>query len=191
MPKLKKLPDQELIRLLKKHKQEVLVALFERNFLDTKLLCEKHEQPDPSAVQVLSSAVTLLWEYFQQNPWKESSHKLDFMVKFTVVELLKVKTQQAIKQKHHFPELLPYIEYLEKEKGDVERLELLGQYLRHMKDKPTQIMQWHSFEKLDDEAIADKLQLGDEEQVETMRYKALAKTINLIRANNSIKNIIR
>lgn len=191
MAKLKNLPDQEIIRLLKRNEEKVLLTLFERNFLNTKLLVEKYNLPENMAEELLADAVLLLWEYFHNNPWDESRHKLDFMISYLTVVLLAEKTQNAnVKQKHSFPEIDDTIKHHLMEKDDAEVSMVLIPYLNHAKEVSSQALCYHSFEKWSDEFVADVLDIRNEDQVEEKRHKAVKRTIDLVLKNYPYKNLM-
>lgn len=189
--KLKHISDQELVRLIKKGNQDVMVTLFERNFLDAKLRFEKFELSDSAIAQLLADSVGIIWQFFNQNNWKESSHKVDFMLSYV---LCKMSTQLynnvEYKQRYSFPELDAYIQEALNEKSTEPRLEIINKYLSLSKDSTFQALGMHSFEKINDEELAKKFGFKDEWSAESKRHKALAKAINFIQSDYPIKNLL-
>lgn len=191
MAKLKNLPDQEIIRLLKRNEEKVLLTLFERNFLDTKLLVEKYDLPEDHVQVILGDAVLILWEYFHNNSWDESRHKLDFMITYLVTYLISHKIDgREIKQKHSFPEIDDYIKHHLMENDDAEVSKVLMPYLKHAKEVSAQALCYHGFEKWSDEFVADVLDIRHEDLVEEKRHKAIKRTIDLVLRNYPYQNLI-
>ena len=189
--KLKHISDQELVRLIKKGNQDVMVTLFERNFLDAKLRFEKFELSDNQIAELLAGAVGIIWQFFSQNNWKESKHKVDFMLSYVLNKLsCQLYLQVEYKQRFDFPELDNYIQLALNEKSHEPRLEVILKYLSLSKDSTFQAIGMHSFENLNDEELAKKFAFKDEWSAESKRHKALAKAINFIKSDYPVKNLL-
>lgn len=180
--------DQEIVDLIKSNKETALISLFERNFLDAKLISEKLQLRDKYFTNQLSDAVTIIWEFFSMNHWIEKNHKIDFMVLYTFQRIIEEKKSITLKKKSTFTELEPFIEKYFDELNNQEQHQQLKEFLRYLSDTNRNILLDHLFEGKSFDDLAEEHNLT-EEQIQARFNKAISQTSLKVKMNIGFKNL--
>lgn len=189
MLRLRKKPDTYLIQQIRQNKPEVLIELFERNYLDARLLLEPSGASDQQINTIVQDSLTILWCYLNSSKSSTISDGLDQLLNYCVGVLANRRLTNVQLPKESIPEVDVYINEHEKETALSADNNLVSRYKPLLKEREMQILQLNYLEGFSLDSVKQSVGVGQGTDLDKMRLQALMKLFRLIKAGNNSSQI--
>ena len=180
--RLRQLTDAEVFKAIRSNDRKALIHLFERNLVSALNTVEKYDIPDEKVHASLEYACIQVWEFFLRNIWRESQHKIDFMVIYLFIHEVKKREELSnLKNRYRFDDLDQFIDDLAEDYNPKEYS--LFSFIRRIPEEELDILKGIFFLKWDSDDLAERFAYKDEEQVEALAAKGLYRLHGLVNSS--------
>lgn len=182
MQRFRQRQDKEVFEGIRNLQMDVLIELFERNYVNVKNHLEQKGGSDPQIIRSLMEACTVVWDFFGNHTWRESSHKIDFMVTYALHCIWNTRySELKVKLRHNFPELDLSIQRLfDEEDRDIN---LLRETIKYLKPDQRDLISIFHFEGFDFNQITNLSHFDHEDDAENAYLNALIRLAKMLKGN--------